>query len=134
MAYQGFLLQLGDYKVPHSFIKAESYKTTYNSQDLDSYVDNDGYLHMNRLAHFRPKVEFETPPLLTETKKEILMSNIRRNYINADERRLNAKIWVPELGQYVEDEVYLSDTEYSIYGTYDEEIKYNQFRLAFISF
>ena len=47
MAYSGWLLKIGNYIVPMSFMKAESYSPYVNMQDLDDYPDANGYLHRN---------------------------------------------------------------------------------------
>ena len=47
MAYSGWLLKIGNYIVPMSFMKAESYSPYVNMQDLDDYTDANGYLHRN---------------------------------------------------------------------------------------
>ena len=65
MAYAGYLLKIGTYQIPHSIIRAESYKAYVNMQDLDSYTDADGYLHRFPVVLKVAKVELETKPLLT---------------------------------------------------------------------
>lgn len=134
MAYQGWLIKLGGYTFPQTKIYAKSYQVTYNSQDLDSYRDADGYLHRNALEHKCSKVEFETTPMLTDAEMDELMSNIRANYTSAVERKLTATIYIPELGDYLTQEVYMSDPSYKIYGTYHGVIHYESVRLAFIAY
>lgn len=60
MAYSGWLLKIGNYTVPMSFMKAESYSPYVNMQDLDDYTDANGYLHRNAVELKALKVEFET--------------------------------------------------------------------------
>lgn len=135
MAYQGYLIQIGgDYKIPHSMISAESYKVTRHGQDLDSTRDENGQLHRNALDHFAIKVEFETPPLKNNKELEDLLANIRSRYTNVTEQKLNAKMFVPMLNDYVEQEVYVPDVDFEIYFANDKEIKYNPVRIAFIGY
>lgn len=47
MAYSGWLLKIGNYTVPMSFMKPETYSPYVNMQDLDDYTDANGYLHRN---------------------------------------------------------------------------------------
>ena len=80
MAYNGYLIKVGDYKIPHSYISAESYSAYRNIQDLDSYRDGNGKLHRTALSHVPNKVEFETRNMLTNKQFTDLMSNIQKNY------------------------------------------------------
>ncbi|MFQ6880543.1 MAG: DUF6711 family protein [Oscillospiraceae bacterium] len=134
MAYEGYLVQIGNYKIPMKFIQAENYTVTLNSQDLDSYQDANGNLQRTALNNFVPKVEFQTRPMLTRDQMNELFSNIRANYTNAVERRSTAKIYIPELDSYVTQSVYLSDPEFSIWGIINGKIYYNSLRIAFIGY
>ena len=134
MAYEGYLIQVGNYKIPMKFVQAENYTVTLNGQDLDSYSDANGDLRRTALNNFVPKVEFQTPPMLTNTDLEELFSNIRANYTNAIERRLIGKIYIPELNDYVTQNVYMPDIDFSIWGVFSNVIIYNSIRIAFIGY
>ena len=83
MAYQGYLLKIGSYTVPHSWIKAGSYSCTLHGQDLDSYRDANGELQRTALKHTVIGVQFETPPLKTmsEFEKEAIHRAGRREQL-----------------------------------------------------
>ena len=134
MAYNGFLIKVGDYKIPHSWIKAETYSALYSGQDLDSYRDADGKLHRTALKHFLGKVEFETTAMKTDREVSILMNNIRNQYTNQTEKKANVTYYVPELDVYVTQEMYMPDITFTMYYADDKIIKYNSFRLAFIAY
>lgn len=134
MAYQGYLIKVGNYQIPHKFIKADTYSPYRNVQDLDSYRDANGILHRNALAHVPNKVEFETPSMLTNIQFEELMSNIRANYTNAIERKASVTMYVPETNSYETQEMYMPDITPKIYGIFNGVIKYNPIRLAFIGY
>lgn len=132
MAYAGYLLKIGTYQIPHSYIKAESYKAYVNMQDLDSYADADGYLHRFPVALKVEKVEFETIPLLTNTEFSTLMTNISSQYTNAIGRECMITAYIPETDSYVEQKGYLADFEPEIYHANATSVTYNPVRLAFI--
>lgn len=134
MAYQGYLIKVGNYQIPHKFIKADTYSPYRNVQDLDSYRDGNGVLHRNALEHVPCKVEFETPPLLTNIQFRELMSNIQANYINAIERKASVTLYIPETDSYETQEMYMPDITPKIYGIFNGVIKYNPIRLAFIGY
>lgn len=134
MAYQGYLIKVGNYQVPHKFIKADTYSPYRNVQDLDSYRDGNGVLHRNALEHVPCKVEFETPPLLTNIQFKELMSNIQANYINAIERKASVTLYIPETDSYETQEMYMPDITPKIYGIFNDVIKYNPIRFAFIGY
>lgn len=133
MAYNGYLLKIGDYTVsPKKFIKADTYQAYVNMQDIDDWTDADGYLHRNAVALKAIKVEFETPAMLTNTSFEEFMSNIRRNYTNETARECTVTAYIPETDSYVTQKCYMADIQPQIYGTYGGEIHYDSVRFAFI--
>ena len=70
MAYSGWLLKIGDYTVPNSIMKAESYSPYVNMQDLDPWTDTNGFVHRNAVKLKALKVEFETKAMLTDKEFE----------------------------------------------------------------
>lgn len=133
MAYNGYLLKIGDYIVPaKKYIKADSYKPYVNMQDIDDWTDADGYLHRNAVELKALKVEFETPAMLTNITFEDLMSNIRRNYTNATARECMVEAYVPEYNDYVTQRCYMVDIQPQVYGTYGGKVRYDSVRFAFV--
>ena len=134
MAYEGYLIKVGDYQIPHKYIKASSYSPYRTIQDLDSYRDGNGVLHRNTLAHIPNKVEFETPPMLTNTEFTELMSNISKNYTIESERKASVTLYIPENDSYITQDMYMPDITQTIYDILNDEIIYNAIRLAFIGY
>lgn len=134
LSYEGYLIKVGTYEIPHSYISASSYKAYLNSQDLDSYRDGDGVLHRNTLSHKPNKIEFNTKNMLTDTEFAKLMSNIRENYINDLERKASVKVYIPELDRYETQDMYLADFQPEIYSATAEKIQYKEIRFAFIGY
>lgn len=135
MAYSGFLIKVGNYKIPaNKYIAASSYTVTRNVQDLDSYRDANGELHRTALEHYVHKVEFETPALLTNTDIAELFSSIRKNYVNEAERKVLATVYVPEFDTYESQYMYMSDPSFPIYSNANGVIKYNPIRIALIGY
>ena len=135
MAYGGYLVMVGSYTIPLSFIKAESYKVTHLIQDLDSYRDANGVLHRNALTHVPDKCEFECVPMLTNTEISAVLSSIYGQFTNVHERKASVTIYIPELDDYVTNEdMYMPDPEFSIYYADNTIIQYNSVRFAFIGY
>lgn len=134
VAYNGFLIKVGDYIIPFKYMKADSYTAYRSIQDLDSYRDANGQLHRTALSHVPNKVEFETPPMLTDKSFADLMSNIQKNYINSNERRASVTMYVPETNSYVTQDMYMPDIMPKIYHADANKIKYGSIRLAFIGY
>ena len=134
MAYNGYLIKVGDYKIPHSYISAESYSAYRNIQDLDSYRDGNGKLHRTALSHVPNKVEFETRNMLTNKQFTDLMSKIQDNYKDKSERKASVTMYVPETDSYVTQDMYMPDIQPQIYGIFDNVIHYMPIRLAFIGY
>lgn len=134
MAYQGYLLKVGSYTVPHSWIKAGSYSCTLHGQDLDSYRDANGELQRTALKHTVIGIQFETPPLKTMSEFESFMANIRSNYIDATEKSVNITAFVFEKGEYVTQKAYIPDIEISPYFADKNKILLNSVKLEFIGY
>lgn len=134
MGYEGYLLKIGDYIIPHSFISASTYQVTRSGQDLDSLRSEEGELHRGALDHFIPKVEFETPPMITDDKMQEILKKIRDNYVDVTEQKALARIYLPMVGEYVEHYVYLPDVTFRLYSATKNEIKYEKVRIAFIGY
>lgn len=132
MAYNGYLLKLGNYVFPHKYIKADTYNPYVSMQDVDPYTDADGYLHREAVELKALKVEFETIPLITDSQLDEIMTNIENNYILAKERSLMITAYIPEYRQYVTQKGYLADFTPQIYLIDENTIQYNSIRLAFI--
>lgn len=134
MAYAGYLIKVGDYTIPHKYIRAESYSPYRNIQDLDSFRDADGLLHRTALEHIPNKVEFDTVPMMTNTEFAELMGNIQANFTNALERKASVRLYIPETDSYVTQDMYMPDVKPTLYFADEKKILYNAVRLAFIGY
>lgn len=134
MAYQGYLLKVGNTKIPHSYMRAETYKALLSTNDLDSYRDANGLLHRTALEHKVGKVEFETPPLLTDTEMAQFLNYFQSNYIDAVEKNLYVEFYVPELNDYLVQKMYIPDINFTMYFADENKVQYNQTRIALIAY
>lgn len=132
MTYQGYLLKIGNYVFPKKYISAESYKAYVNMQDLDPWVDADGYEHRNALELKALKVELNTVNMLSNTQFKEIMDGIRTNYIVAKERSFMITAYIPEYDDYVTQKGYLADFTPEMYWALEDKIEYKPIRLAFI--
>lgn len=136
MAFQGYLVKIGNYTLPYKYIKFDSYSVFMSVTDLDSYRDANGVLHRNALSHRPNKCEWETPAMLTNTDFADLMRNIRNNYTKPEERKASVTLYIPELDDYATQDMYMPDIQPSIYR-YNKDLgklQYNSIRLAFIGY
>ena len=134
MAYQGYLIKIGNTILPHKYIKADSYSTTLIVQDLDSYRDMEGKLHRTALKHRVNKIEFSTPAMMTDKQMTEFLQLISSNYTNVEERKVNATVYVPEINDYMTQEMYFPDATFSIYGIFRGVVRYNSVRFALIAY
>lgn len=132
MAYNGYLLKIGDYVFPQTKIKASSYSAYVNMQDYDPITDADGYLHRDTVDLKALKVEFETIPMLTNVQFAEIMRNLRANMIQAKGRIVEIEAYIPEYDDYVTQTGYMVDIKPQMYGTYGGQIHYNSIRFAFV--
>ena len=136
MAYGGYLLRVGSYTIDGTnYINYNSYKVTRNVQDLDSYRDAMGVLHRNALEHAPIKIEFETREGLTNDEVGTFMGNIRNNFTNSAERKASVTAFVPELNDYVTQDMYMPDPQFAIMQIdTNNVVKYSKTRIAFIGY
>lgn len=135
MSYNGMLLMVGDYKIPTDrFINTGSYQVTRNVQDLDSYRDANGLLHREALEHTIQKVEFETPPMLSNHEVAELFGSISKNYVNSIERKTLVTSYDPETDSYVTQYMYLANPQFPINCIVNGELRYDAIRLSFTGY
>lgn len=133
MAYNGYLLQIGGYIVPMTFIRIESYAVTYSTMDLDPYRDANGVLHRNALGHKVGNLVFETP-YMYQRDFAAVMANIRSQYTNAIEKRVVATFYVPELDEYLTQEMYLPDIQVQIMQNSPNGLVYGNTQINLIAY
>lgn len=133
MAYNGWLLKIGDYIIPaNKFIKAQSYSAYVNMQDVDDWTDADGYLHRNAVELKALKAEFETPAMMTDIKLTELLSNIDKNIIDKNQNSCYITAYIPRYNTYYMQYGYMADIQPQIYSTSNGVIKYNSIKFSFI--
>ena len=139
----GFLIRInhdsGNYVIPtDKFIRAESYKVTMNTNDLDSYRDADGHLHRNALPHKPMKIEFETPPMLTANQMSELLENLWRRMDSKEEQAFSVTCFNPLKNTYTTQRMYMPDPQFAFYGNYpvnsQADLQYSAVRFAFIGY
>jgi hypothetical protein len=133
MAYSNFLIEVGTYVIPNKFIKADSWQSTYETVDFDSYRDANAYLHRNALADRKIKVEFETP-YMYKKDFDTLMLNIRNQYVSAVEQSANITAYVDEIGDYVTQKCYLVNVNPKVAQNSPLGIIYQPTRIAWIGY
>ena len=133
MAFNGFLLKVGNFEFPAKYIEYATYQAKKNIQDLDPRRDANGVLHRNSLEHYVITVTFNVKPNLSNTQIGELMENIRANYTNEMERCALVTAFVPELNDYVTQEMYLADPLFTIKEISDI-IKYDRTTFNFIGY
>lgn len=134
MAYSGYLIKVGDYIIPQDKIRAETYNAVLHIQDLDSARNANGILQRNALQHTIPEVNFNLCAMLTNSEVSEIFGKIRDNYTNYLERQVYATVYVPELDDYIKQNMYLPDITFPVYGTYGNKIIYEEIALSFIGY
>lgn len=135
MAFGGYLLRVGNYEIDGTnYIQEKSYKATRNIQDLESYRDANGVLHRNALEHVPLKIEINTRENLTNEELGTFLGNIHSQFTIAAERKCVVTAFIPELNDYVTQEMYMPDPDITIKIIKDGVVKYESVRLAWIGY
>lgn len=135
MAYSGYLLKVGTYTFPMRGIILKSYKVSYKYQDLDPYRDANGKLHRNVVSNVPAKVEFEVRSGLTNAEYDVIMNSVRGQFTNQAERKANVTLYIPELGSYITQDMYLAEPEITIIRQENSgTLVYDTIRFAWIGY
>ena len=134
MAYSGYLIKIGNYTIPLSKIKADSYYAYDNMQDYDPWTDATGHLHRDAVKLKALKVEFETRNMMDNTEFSDLISSIKAQFISGKEHARECEItaYIPEDDAYVTQRGYMADFKPQMYLADANQIIYDSCRLSFI--
>ena len=136
MAFNGYLLKMGEDIFPLSFVFKESYKVVPNRRvDLDSSRNANGKLQRNVLDHMPSTISFQTKPMWNDELNE-MMSFIRSHFSVEKEKKMILEYYCPDTDDYKTGEFYVPDIEYSIsrVDLENNKIFYNGFQLEFIEY
>lgn len=133
MAFDNYLIMVGSYTIPNKYIKYDSWSSTYETLDFDSYRDANGLLHRNALADRKLKVEFSTP-YMRKSDWDALMTGIRGQFISSTEQSANVKAYIDEIGDYVTQKCYLVNVNPKIAQNSPTGIIYQPTRICFIAY
>lgn len=132
MAYQGYLIKVGNTVFPMKYIRAETYKCTPNQRiDQDSDSDATGVLHRNVLPHTRTKVEFETPQMLRGADVLAISTLLG---LSGSRRDVTITYWDHESQSYKTGKCYVPDISYQLMRNTGDDLVYMPIRYAFIEY
>lgn len=134
MAYNGYLIAIGNTTLSFNYIQYGTYHCTPNQRlDLDSFRDTSGVLHRNVLNHTATKITFQTVEM-NETSKVALMDAINVSFINELERKLNITYYSPDLSIYKNATVYVPDIDFELDRDDGGMLWYKPFTITFIEY
>ena len=109
--------------------------TPSQMQDLDSYVNGNGYLKRKVLEHHRTKIEWNTPYLTYDDKCK-LISTIRKAFKqgigDSSSRTVHARYYNDWEDDYASGKFYMPDVQFQYGGLYHGAPMYLPIRLALI--
>lgn len=129
--YNGWLIKIGSYIIPNSVIMADTYSTTLVMQDIDDWVDADGYLHRQAVELKALSVEFDTIPM-DNASYTSLISKIYGNFTDKNKRECMIEAYIPEQDSYVSQKGYMADTKPTIRSASDNRIMYDPVQFSFV--
>lgn len=131
--YQGYLIKVGNYTIPHEFMVAGSFSAKLNTMEASAYRDGNGTLHRNTIKHEPLKVVFQTPALTGEEFDE-LIGNIQANFTDATQQKCTVTAYMPKQHDYVTQECYCPDFEPVIQTATRDGLVYDGLKLTFIGY
>ena len=136
MAFNGYLLKIGQTVFPLSFVFKESYDITPNRrQDIDPFRDANGKMNRNVVPHMVTTISIKTKPMWNNEMAQ-LMSLIKNNYLSEKEKKVSLTYYCPDLDDYQVGEFYIPDVDFNInlVDTERNRILYNSTTIEFIEY
>ena len=131
MAWQGYLVKIGDWVVPDEYIQFETYKTGSNKEKLDDWVDYAGQRHAVYSNEYQAVVRFNTEREFKLTNREIgeFMEALSaaRGDTSVFGHNVDAYLityYAPALDDYVSNYFTLDELEFTVWGYDENEITY----------
>lgn len=106
-------------------------------QDIDSYVNGNGYLKRKVLEHSRTKIEWNTPYLIYEDKCRLvtaIVNGFKYGIGEKQERKIRARFYNDWTDEYDAANFYMSDVQFQYGGLYHGAPMYLPIRLALIEY
>lgn len=135
MAFQGYYIKIGTWKIPLSYMMADTVENApYKVMDLDPYYDANGLLHRNVVEHTSAVLKFSTPPM-TMTEKESFMSKLRAQFTNKKKRDCTLEYYNDETGEYDTGNFYMVEPVFKpMQKNPKGEILYDSIAIEFIKY
>ena len=139
MAYEGYLMKIKgigsgtDYTIPMDKIVFESYKATYSVLDEDAKRNGNGSLKRKTYPHKVGHCKFTFRQMDNDTMHTILQA-IQARYVKERQKKVKARIWIPELDLYLEDYFYIPDIEFTIIRSEGAKLIYSQTEIELIGY
>lgn len=142
MAYEGYLMKIkglstgsatSDYVIPMNAIVWESYKATYSVLDEDAKRNGNGSLKRKTYPHKVGHCKF-TLRQMDNTAMTSILSAIQARYVKERQKKVRARIWIPELNVYLEDYFYIPDIEFTILKSEGDKLIYSATEVELIGY
>lgn len=135
MAYNGYLVKVGNYIIPNSFINLDSFEIVPDQrQDIDPYRDSNGKLHRKVVSNKPSAIRFSTV-MLHRVEQVALRTGIKNN-TSAAERKASVTYYNPDTDSYDTRDMYFPDVSYTINRVDDVnmDIVYNPINYELIGY
>lgn len=131
MAWQGYLVKIGDWVVPDEYIQFETYKTGSNKEKLDDWINYAGQRHAVYNNEYQTVVRFSTESEFKLTNREIGEFMDALNAARGDDSVFGNNVdaylltyYSPALDDYVSHYFTLDELEFTVWGYDENEITY----------
>ena len=131
MAFDGYLLKVGDYTFPAEYIQKKGYQVKKIVNEANSYKNANGVRKRDVYSHYALNVSVTTLPGLTNTEVSTIMTGIKNNYIESNDRKVNIEAYLPEEDSYIEQEARVLDIDFPVREMTDSKIVYEALNFVF---
>lgn len=135
--FAGYLVKFGDnldFELPLDLIDFGSFSSTYSVLDVDAKRNGKGVLVRTPLSHRVAHCTMQMRENLTNTQIGTFFTSLSNKYSDAEARKIHAKIYIQEMDDYVECDVYIPDITFMAKSINGNVIKYKAFQLELIGY
>ena len=132
MAYEGYLIKIGNWQVPWNYIQGDTYDVSPNKTKVKEFTDYNNDRHVVYSKKLSTVIQFETPKNFRLTEEDI--AQIREALAAAKD--INSETYTihyynPRTGKHEMNTCTLDDLTYTIYSANEKNLFYAPMKFVF---
>lgn len=140
MAYEGWIISIGKWKIPNKYIQPETYKIGLDKDLLKEWTDYRNKRHVVYAAGVsagQTTIQFETPEKFKMTNKEMgefhkYLEAAKHNVAGVNNEVYAITYYNPQTNSYEVKDFTLESMQYTVWGINEREVIYSPVKFSFL--